>query len=323
MFYGDSNVVPEEYDGLSTTIRALGSGEHIIDVAGQPLDNQGFQHVIRGASTLAGWKNFGTPTDIFLSYAAQTDLDEKLDPAFRVPLTEVSHGGLMLGAPVRGVRTSFGDIANQPDVFIREGSIPPEAESPASHTTTNPTKPVSVTTATAAEAASLFGAVHAGNYYWGVTSVNSFGESAMTLTSVDAVAAGEKVTITITEPAAEDATGYKIYRSRKDGTNGIGDFRFMFRVPDSGSATTVHVDLNDEIPGTSQGFILNMNPTLNAIGWRQLLPMTRFALYPTLKAEIPWAQLLFGYLRITKARQHIMLKNILPNQVKAIWDPFA
>ena len=66
--------------------------------------------------------------------------------------------------------------------------------------------------------------------------------------------------------------------------------------------------------------MLNMLPGDQAITWRQLLPMLKFPLYPTVSAVIPWAQLLFGYLRITKRRQHGVIKNILPNG--ATWRPF-
>lgn len=323
MFYGDSSVVPEQFDGLGTIIRGLGMDDHIIDLEGQPMDGgAGFENMLGAAATIYGLGSFGEATDIFLSVAAQTDLDLKLDPAFRVPLTDVSGGGTQLGAPVAGIRTSFGNIANQPDVFLREGWLPPEAESPAGHVSTDPTKPASVTVAAAAEAASKFAAAHAGAYYWGVTSVNANGESAMTISAQEAVAAGEKATVTITRPATQDATGFRIYRSRRNGTNAPADMRFMFAVPYSGAATTVFVDLNREIPGTSQAFVLNMNPSFEAIGWRQMLPMTRFALYPTAKAEDPWAQFLFGYLRVTKRKQHLMIKNILPNQARRLWNPF-
>jgi hypothetical protein len=57
----------------------------------------------------------------------------------------------------------------------------------------------------------------------------------------------------------------------------------------------------------------------DAINWRQMLPMTEFQLYPTTAAVLPWAQLLCGYLRITKRRQHAVIKNIVPG--KAIWKP--
>lgn len=67
--------------------------------------------------------------------------------------------------------------------------------------------------------------------------------------------------------------------------------------------------------------MLNMRKGDTAINWRQLLPMFRFNLYPTNSAVIPWAQLLFGYLRISKLRHHAMFTNILPNG--AAWKPFG
>jgi hypothetical protein len=65
--------------------------------------------------------------------------------------------------------------------------------------------------------------------------------------------------------------------------------------------------------------MMNMTPGQSAITWRQLLPMIKFPLYPTNSPVIPWAQLLFGYLRISKRRHHVVIKNILPNG--AIWRP--
>jgi hypothetical protein len=93
----------------------------------------------------------------------------------------------------------------------------------------------------------------------------------------------------------------------------------MVRVPRTG-ASTVYVDLNRDIPGTTKAAILNMSQGGGAISWRQFLPMLKFPLYPTVSATVPWAQLLFGYLRLTKRRHHVVIKNILPNG--STWRPF-
>jgi len=321
-FEGHSGVVPEEFDGLAKIIEDIGSTDHVIDAEGQPLDSAGFQHIINAAQVIRRRGNYGVPTDIFLSTAAQTDLDLGLDPAFRVPLPNVPNGGIMLGAPVKGVRTSFGDLANNPDIFIEEGGLPRQGESPTGHVTSNPTRPAAVGVAVASDAASKFGAAHAGNYYYAVASVNRNGESDLRIAAQQAIAAGEKCTVTITVSGAGDETGYAIYRSRKGGTNNANDFRLVRRVPRTG-ASTVYVDFNRDIPGTSKVYVLNMAPTMDAIGLRQLLPMTKFPLYPTAKAEEPWAQLLFIYLRVTKSRQHVMIKNVLPTQTSKVWNPFA
>jgi len=82
--------------------------------------------------------------------------------------------------------------------------------------------------------------------------------------------------------------------------------------------TTVYVDLNTDIPGTS--FIAVMTMLEDAITIMRFLDMMRFPLYPTSKAEHPWAQLLFGHLRIGKPNQHVLIKNVLPSS--ASWKPF-
>lgn len=320
-FYGDSSVVPEEYDGLVKILTDLNSVDHVIDMEGQPMDSNGFQKILEAAGTVYDFGQFGMPTDLYLSVRAQTDLDLYLDPAFRVNLDN-NPASVTLGAPVKAIRTSFGDIATNPDVFVREGDMPAEAKSPATNTTSDPTKPQAVALAVASDASSKFGASHAGNYYYAVAGINKNGESDLRISAQQAIAAGEKCTLTITASAAQDETGYAIYRSRKNGSNNKPDFRLMTRIPRTGASTTF-VDLNRLIPGTSIACVLNLAPSYNAIGWRQLMPMTRFQLYPTVKAEDPWAQLLFGYLRVTKARQHVLIKNILPKKVKENWDPFA
>ena len=123
-----------------------------------------------------------------------------------------------------------------------------------------------------------------------------------------------------------DGSGYVIYRSRLNGASTVtgvpivgSEFREMLRVPRAG-ATTVYVDSNQTIPGSTNAYILNMLPSAGAITWRQLLPMLKFPLYPTQSAVIPWAQLLFGYLRLAKRKQHAVIRNIVTNT--QVWRPF-
>lgn len=333
-FEGDSAVVPTEFDGIEAQIRAgVAAGQvdtgNIIDARGTSLTN--IVPVTDAAAQIAGFGNFGTPTDIFMSQAVQADFDKGLDPAFRVPLTGVGNGGLELGAPVNGIRTSWGDIATQADVFIRENlrKQPFEVLYPSIAAANSANAPVSaVATDGGTDASSQFTAAQAGNYYYAVAGVTAAGASAIVKSSQFAVAAGKKVTLTITRSAGAAETGYVIYRSRQNGGNSTAgsvagqgsDFREVCRVAVAG-ATTVWSDLNAEIPGTTKAFILNMAPSAMAITWRQLLPMLRFPLYPTVSATIPWAQLMFGYLRIGKRRHHAMIKNILPSS--QTWKPFV
>jgi len=336
-FEGDSTVNPLEFDGIYAQMKAgVAAGQvpaaNIVDIRAAALN--GIAPVNSAAATIAGFGNFGTPTDIFCSQGVQADFDTKLDPAFRVPLPDVGAGGLSLGAPVRGIRTSWGDIANQPDVFIREDLQlqPFEVLYPTIATANAAQTPANVAAAQSADAASLFANSDnsAGLYYYGVAGVNSSGGSPMfQVAAQQNVVAGNKVVLTITRSAGAQETGYIIYRSAKGGGNVIAgsgpagwgsDYREVARIAVAG-ATTTWTDYNSDIAGTTKAYILNMSPGALAISWRQLLPMLKFQLYPTNSAIIPWAQLLFGYLRIGKRRHHSVIKNILPTA--QVWRPYG
>lgn len=332
-FEGDSSVVPTEFDGINAQIVAGvndGSvdGNHVLDARANSLTSVSL--INKAAATISGFGNFGKPTHIFLSQMAQADLDTSLDPAFRVPLTNVPDGGIKIGSPVVGIRTSWGNIANMPDVFVRDQdqAQPYEVMNALDATLNAGLQPtLAAPSATVSDPSSYFDASSAGNYYYLVTGVNAAGESTGVVSAQVTVAAGKKVTMTITRSAGAQETGYAIYRSRLNGGNSIAgsvagqgsDFRLMTRIPCAG-ATTVFTDLNRDIPGTTKAYILNMAPSAGAISWRQLLPMMKFAFYPTQTVTVPWAQLLFGYLRLTKRRQHVIIKNVLP--ASAVWRPF-
>lgn len=317
-FEGDAGVVPTEFDGIGVQIASLGSSDHVLDAEGKSLAS--IDLINKSAATVSAYGNFGKPTHLFMSQLTQSDFDTGLDPAFRVALDNQPNS-IMLGSPVVGIRTSWGNIKTKPDVFIRdEGQQKPfEVDFPAL-AAKNTFKPAQVTTDATADAVdSKFGAGHAGNYYYLVTGVNAQGQSTGVITAQVAVAAGKKVVLTINQSATGEETGYVIYRSRMNGTNAPDDFRQMARVPKAGAQTT-YTDLNRDIPGTSKAYVLNLLAGAQAITWRQFLPMLKFPLYPTVSAVVPWAQLLFGYLRVGKRKHHVVIKNILPNG--AVWRPF-
>lgn len=331
-FEGDSSVVPTEFDGIYAQLASgINAGQvdkdNILDARGQSLAS--INLINKAAAIISRYGNFGTPTHIFHSQLVQADFDNGLDPAFRVSLSKTGQD-IMIGAPVVGIRTSHGNIATEPDVFIREDLMlqPFEVRYPAI-AAANAFAPASVVPAAPVTDASLsqFSAAQAGNFYYLISGVNASGESVGVVSAQVAIGSGQKVAITITKSLAGTETGYVIYRSRRNGGNTVAgsvpnqgsDFRQVARIPVAG-ATTVWTDTNADIPGTTRSYILNMTPSAMAITWRQLLPMLKFPLYPTNSAVIPWAQLLFGYLRIGKRKHHVVIKNILPSG--NVWQPF-
>lgn len=325
-FTGDASVVPTEFDGIETQVVGFGTPDNVIDLRGTPLDN--IKPMSRGSSVIAAYGNYGTATDIFVSQNTQSDLDTYLDPAFRVPLTDVPGGGVSIGAPVRGIRTSWGDVKNHPDVFIRdEEMLMPfsvlQQNAFAAQAAANNYVPVSITpTAATGTANSRFDTGMDGLYYYAVEGLTAAGSSNALVSAQVTVAIGGSVSLSIVPSAAGVETGYALYRGRRNGTNALTDLRLFKRIPRNANPAnpTVYVDLNLDIPGTTKAYMLNNKPGAKAINWRQFLPMMKFPLYPTNQAVIPWAQLLFGFLRLGKARQHIVYKNILPTQ--AAWRPF-
>ncbi len=333
LFEGDSSVVPTEWDGIAKQMTDFGRAANILDMRGTPLTSQ--QPIVHAATTIASYGNFGKPTDLFLSPMAQADLDNSLDPAFRVPLPSVPNGGVSLGAPVVGIRTSWGSIATQPDVFIRDENlqVPMSVTDPVrvaqtANAALKGNASVAITaTQSGAVAGSKWAAAHVGWYAYKVAAVGSVGESALIDgdTAAQITQPGDKLTVTITNGTAA-ATGWAIYRSYKCASEAEAEavtadnMRLVKRIPITATTTTFN-DLNADIPGCSKGYVLNLSPEAHSLTWRQLLPMSRFNLYPTVSAVIPWAQLLFGYLRISKRPHVVMIKNILPNGVA--WRPFG
>jgi len=326
-YEGDSSVVPTEFDGIAAQLKAaVTSGQvdndHVIDMRGGPLNS--VEPFTRAGAAVSSYGSFGVPTDVFWSQGVQADMDANLDPAFRVNLTGNSEA-IKLGSPVKGIALSDGDVKVNKDVFIPNEKMlaPYEARGAvyaASAVKNDSLKPTLTVANAAADAASRFETPHAGAYYWLVCGLNAKGQSTGVISAAKSIAAGESVTLTITASAGGQETGYAIYRSRRGGTNAPADFRLLRRVSKAG-ATTTFVDRNLFIPGTTRAYMLNLTPGDTAITWRQLLPMFKFELFPTNQPVLPWAQMLFGYLRISKLKHHAMFDNILPNN--ATWKPFG
>jgi len=321
IFYGDAASSPQEFDGIETILRAQAPADHVIDLRGKSVTPAAAEFV-QSAQLVSSYGSFGRLTDAYMSNLVAADLDQKLDPAFRVVLNKDSQGGLKVGAPVAEIVTRWGNIAAKDDVFIQEGAAPFYTRSDALAaiaTAAGVETPASITVTVAPNAGSQFLAGHAGTFYWGVEGGNKNGRSlAFVKSTAHVIAAGDGASVAIGEAVGGNATYYQVYRSRRSGTNADTDFREMVRVAKNGGGTTTYLDLNQNVPGTSKIFCLTQEE--DAITIRRLLPMTKFALYPSNTPVIPWAHLLFLALRVGKPNQHTVIVNVLPSA--ATWQPF-
>lgn len=329
LFYGNAEACPTEFDGIFATIdKEIAAGKmsdgNVVDMAAQPLTTvEQFSKINASVYDYGSW---GKVTDVFMPTAVQSDLNMGLDPSFRWS-SQVGQT-LNIGGHVEGIRLTNGILKTNIDTFLQHDSFvmskPFEVHQAALAVKNVGIKPASIAGVAATDAASMFTTARAGMYYYAVEAIGGQGQgrSELVKSAQVTVAAGKKVTLTITKSSSGLETGYAIYRSRQDGTDASGDLRLMCVVPRQGNTTT-YVDLNRDIPGTCKIPLLNLGTGADAIGWRQFNPMAKIPL-PFGIGGVPvisWFQFLFGYLRVTKPKHHGYIKNILPTN--ATWRPFT
>lgn len=329
LFHGNAAASPTQFDGIFTQIDneiAAGrmSADTVVDMQGAKLDSvTPFSKINVAVSRYGSW---GRSTDVFLPVSAQNDLNSGLDPAYR--WTPGGGNTPVLGGHVEGIRLTNGVLKTNMDTFLHDEAHPMvqpfEVNYPSIAAANVAFKPASISGVAANDVSSQFSASRAGNFYYAVAAIGANGEglTQAVVSAQVAIAAGQKVTLTIGQSAAGTESGYAIYRSRQNGTNALTDLRLVKIVPKAGTTTT-YVDYNRDIPGTISAPLLNLGASADAIGWRQFQPMTKIPL-PFGVGGVPvisWFQFLFGYLRITKPKHHGYIKNILPSN--AVWRPFT
>lgn len=299
LFAGNSTLFSVQPDGLKAQI----DPGNIIDVRGADATSSTFEDAITScARTIRN--HFGVPTHMFSSTMIMMDVQKLLRDRIRFGNGNVGYGS----AVFKTYPTPFGEIELVDDVFITEGDVP----SQSSLTTQAPTTPTvnSSTVNGAGQTGSQFGAGDAGNYDYVVVGSNQYGDSAATADiPVTNVLATGSVTINLTGGAILPSA-YKVYRSELGGVSGATCL-YAFSVAYTGAGQNV-IDLNAYLPGTSDVYILNLNPTYDAIEWVQFLPMMKFDLYPTNAAVYPFLMLLFGSLAVKKPVQHARITNVAP-----------
>ncbi len=140
-----------------------------------------------------------------------------------------------------------------------------------------PNTPTGLTAVASADSASKFNGF-AGDYLYAVHAVNSFGISAgKEIAAAVTVAAGSKVTLTITPDSnGPRPSGFIITRSAAGGSK----LMEMVRIKASPDGTTTYIDLNEELPGT--GSIVLLTPVTDEmipnLSFAQLMGLSNFDL---------------------------------------------
>ena len=290
LFFGDSAIVPVQFDGLNKLMADGGSPTY--DMRGAPLSEEVLSGMCAGVRMAP---NYGSIDTIFCSIGVKSDIKNRIRSRLRSGFGDK----IDFEPSVDG----FAGVKIEDNVFIQEGQAP--YASGLGKASKRPLTPAvgAAGLTSPVDATAQFAADDAGAYYYKIVAVNRFGRSAPVTTASVSPAAGDNVTIPIVD-GGQDTTGYIVYRSTKGGA--ATTCKEAFRVARSGATQDI-IDRNAYLPGTSTVFGLEMKPA--TLGWKQLAPFTKLPL-ATIDTSIRWMQVLYGALQLKAPRHCFRIINV-------------
>ena len=269
LWYGDSSIIPEQWDGFRKLM--LDGGSIVFDMRGAPLTEDvinGLCGVVRSAP------NYGQIDTLWTSIGVKSDLSNIIRTNQRAMYGSV----VTLGNRIDTMETQHGTLRIEDSVFIREGT---KAEpNGIGNSAKRPVAPASLVLNNAGvTAGSLFKAAAAGvgnvtdecQYAYSVVAVNKYGRSTpVTAVLGGALTAGDGITVTVTGGAGVKASGFILYRTKNsdgagahDPANAVEIARIAADSNGNGSFT----DINADLPACSDVFGLEMDP--NTLGFKR------------------------------------------------------
>ena len=290
--FADERIIPQHFNGLLTqhetesgypTLSSYYSSDIVVDCGGSVLTTEHIEHGVATslenlglADTLIG------PPAVFSNFVTRYHSNTRI-----LPVPQMVRDGVF-GQRVNEIITQNGGVRILQSNFFRNG-LPRIATQPAS----SPKAPTAPTTVTASAVNSSFSKIRTseiGDYYYGVTAVNRFGESPLTLVSaIVSPIAGQAVDLTITPSvgSAYAPTGFNIYKTVVDAPNNAVKFYKVLSVPvaslatgfDGGAAGVVR-DNFYHMPATDQAWMPEWDGD-QVFAFKQLAPMMKVNLAVT------------------------------------------
>lgn len=302
MFYGDQTVNTRGIDGLKAIVKNNNEAWQTADLRGAELslENVGFgQEAVQD-------NVFGRlPTKLWASARTLKVLSDEHGDRVKAVYMENGKPPAVAGQMIRQYMTQLGQVDVDWSYYL--SATRKKLRHSSATSTTAPATPTITSTAVANDAASKFGAADAATYVYKVVAIGNTtasGASAPVAANAQAVAAGEKCTITIAAAGNTNVAYYQIYRHVKGNSTDwylIGEV-----VCAGGNNTTVFVDYNEEIPGTCDAFLID--PSVDVLQWREMMPYSMIPL-PQIDLLKPYAFAMFGTL-ICPIPAMIRFKNI-------------
>lgn len=305
-FHGHSGSVPEQFDNVIDQILSANGpngAKNVYDMRGKTLTAEGEKGFKEAARMM--YDNGGYATHAFMPTILASDLQDVVKDRLRLNVGDTRATGVVEKYPTPfSDEIIIGGKEGGPDkMFMTRGpvvSIGVAADKPNAPT---------IATGVSSDAASKFFAADAATYTYAVHAIDENGISVATAGSNQAVAAGQKVTITITHDGTKPGTGFIVTRGKKGVTT---DLREIGRIAKAAGATTAFVDYNEVLPGTGDIVLLSHDVAQPSIQWDQFLPAMLFDLYPTRAAIDPFLIVMFGALDVKIPWYHGLIRNVSP-----------
>ena len=307
IFHGDSAIIKTEFDGFLAAIKRSTNRPNIIDLRGGTIGSRGEGLFDEVAQIV--WDRNGDIQKTFFPSVLARDIKDLFTDRIRYEVGVKNFSFTQEGLPpyftAVGSNIKFTGADAGPDKFYKVKGEVTAAGDPIKR----PEAPASVTlSANAGVMDSLFADGDAGDYIYKVFAVNAKGISEGTMAAGQVtVVRGGSVNITITPNNAKPVSGYIICRSKKNDTSKLME---MVQIPAGSGATTVHVDLNKDLPGTASMLFLTEQKIRPVYEFGQLLPVSTYPLYPTEAAERPFLILLYGALEVNAPEFCAIVDNI-------------
>lgn len=322
LYFGDEAIVPQEFNGLLAQQRrsdawtSLGdylNSPNVVDLRGTYLTEEAIE---TGANTII--ENFGHADQLFAPPAVLSNFVKNFyGNKFIQPNTPALSDGVM-GQKVQAFDSQFGKISLNYDIFFQKlptkktVSVATSASAPATPTTGGAPAPVGV------DADGKWAAGDAGDYFYAVTGLNRYGESALCVLDAAAatIVAGGSVDLTFTNTASPyNATGFRIYRSNEGAASAAAaTFYPLFDISTAeltagfdGAAGLSVRDRNRILPDTDQAFLIQFNNEVLEFG--QLAPLMKMDL-AVLSPAYRFMVLMYGTPFLYAVKKMVRLINI-------------
>lgn len=315
----DSAIIPQEFNGYRTQqITAMGGettwadSNCVIDLRGGELTEDIFENGALNILQANGEGNlFMCPPKVISAFKKNL-LDQK-----RIYVGSTDQNvDPVAGLQVQKYLSQFGFIDLDFDKFLAETTQFKTLTSAATSTKA-PTKPTADGVAPAAAVTdatnTLFADDQAGSYSYAVSAISRAGESQLTALGVAAIAVttGKSVDLKFTAGDA-NTIGYKIYRTKKDATDGV--YYCIARISVTQLAAGVNGadpglfrDKNTKIAGTEEAFLID-NST-DVWSFKQLAPLMKMDL-AVLSPATRFMILLYGTPILYAPQKMVTFRNI-------------